>query len=50
MIDNLFLKETEAELKDLSLVKDGDAVVFVASSPFLGNKNVIRLHRVGDPL
>lgn len=50
MIDNLFLKETEAELKYLSLVKDGDAVVFVASSPFLGNKNVIRLHRVGDPL
>lgn len=50
MIDNLFLKETEKELKDLNIVKDGDAVVFVASSPFLGNRNVVRLHRVGDPL
>ncbi|MDW7998601.1 MAG: pyruvate kinase [Thermodesulfovibrio sp.] len=50
MIDNLFLKETERELKNLNLVKDGDAIVFVASSPFLGNKNVVRLHRVGDPL
>lgn len=50
VIDNLFLKETEIELKKLALVKDGDAVVFVASSPFLGNRNVIRLHRVGDSL
>lgn len=50
MIDNLFLKETEIELKKLNLVKDGDAVVFVASSPFLGNRNVVRLHKVGDPL
>ncbi|GLI53926.1 pyruvate kinase [Thermodesulfovibrio yellowstonii] len=50
MIDNLFLKETETELKKLNLVKDGDAVVFVASSPFLGNRNVVRLHKVGDPL
>ncbi|MGB9710800.1 MAG: pyruvate kinase [Thermodesulfovibrio sp.] len=50
MIDNLFLKKTETELKNLNIVKNGDAVVFVASSPFLGNKNVVRLHKVGDPL
>ncbi len=50
MIDNLFLKKTETELKNLNIVKNGDAVVFVASSPFLGNRNVVRLHKVGDPL
>ncbi|MCS7203953.1 MAG: pyruvate kinase [Thermodesulfovibrio sp.] len=50
IIDDLFLRETEKELKILKLVKDGDAVVFVASSPFLGNKNVIRLHKAGDSL
>lgn len=50
MIDNLFLNKTERELKKLNLVKEGDAVVFVASSPFLGNRNVVRLHKVGDPL
>ncbi|WP_353684235.1 pyruvate kinase [Thermodesulfovibrio sp. 3907-1M] len=50
MIDNLFLKKTETELKKLNIVKNGEAVVFVASSPFLGNRNVVRLHKVGDPL
>lgn len=48
IIDDLFLKETEKELRELKLVKNGDAIVFVASSPFLGNKNVIRLHKTGD--
>jgi pyruvate kinase len=49
-IDNAFLRETEKQLKSLNLAMDGDAVVFVASSPFMGNKNVIRLHRIGDSL
>ncbi len=50
VIDDIFLKETEDRLKSLNLVRNGDAVVFVASSPFMGNKNVIRLHKIGDPL
>ncbi|MCX8034065.1 MAG: pyruvate kinase [Thermodesulfovibrio sp.] len=50
VIDNIFLKETENQLKSLNLASKGDAVVFVASSPFMGNKNVIRLHKIGDPL
>lgn len=50
VIDNVFLKETEKQLKNLNLARRGDAVVFVASSPFMGNKNVIRLHKIGDPL
>ncbi len=50
IIDNAFLKETESKLKELNIVKDSDAIVFVASSPFLGNRNVIRLHKIGDPL
>lgn len=49
-IDNAFLKETETHLKNLNLATNGDAVVFVASSPFMGNRNVIRLHRIGDCL
>lgn len=48
LIDNDFLQSTERELKNLNLLRDGDVVVFVASSPFLGNRNIIRLHRVGD--
>lgn len=50
VIDNDFLKETESQLKSLNLARKGDSVVFVASSPFLGNRNVIRLHKIGDPL
>lgn len=50
VIDDEFLKETESQLKNLNLARKGDSVVFVASSPFLGNKNVIRLHKIGDPL
>ncbi len=50
LIDNIFLKETEDKLRSLNLASKGDAVVFVASSPFMGNKNVIRLHKIGDPL
>jgi len=50
IIDRIFLKETERELKNLNLVKKGDPVVFVASSPFFGNRNVVRLHKVGESL
>ena len=50
IVDNHFLKETEVEIKKLNLAQNGDAIVFVASSPFMGNKNVIRLHKIGDPL
>ncbi|MCX7988488.1 MAG: pyruvate kinase [Thermodesulfovibrio sp.] len=50
LIDNMFLRETESKLRSLNLATNGDAVVFVASSPFMGNKNVIRLHKIGDPL
>jgi len=50
IVDNNFLRETEIEIKKLNLAQDGDAIVFVASSPFMGNKNVIRLHKIGDPL
>jgi pyruvate kinase len=50
IVDNNFLRETEIEIKKLNLAHDGDAIVFVASSPFMGNKNVIRLHKIGDPL
>jgi len=50
IIDDAFLQETEIELKKMGVAKDSDAVVFVASSPFLGNRNVIRLHKIGDPL
>lgn len=50
VIDDVFLKETENQLKSLNLASKGDAVVFVASSPFMGNKNVIRLHKIGAPL
>ncbi|MEJ5227600.1 pyruvate kinase [Thermodesulfovibrio sp.] len=50
VIDDDFLKETESQLKSLNLARKGDSVVFVASSPFLGNRNVIRLHKIGDPL
>lgn len=44
------LKEAEELLLQERWVRHGDAVVFVASSPFLGSGNVIRLHRIGDPL
>lgn len=50
-IDSLrCLKDTERVLLEEGLVRPGDAVVFVTSSPFLGSGNLIRLHRVGDPL
>ncbi|MFN6945393.1 MAG: pyruvate kinase alpha/beta domain-containing protein [Cytophagaceae bacterium] len=50
IVDNNFLRETESEIKKLNIAKDADPVVFVASSPFMGNRNLIRLHKIGDPL
>lgn len=44
------LQEVELVLWRRGLAKKGDSVVFVASSPFLGYRNLVRLHRVGDPL
>jgi pyruvate kinase len=36
----------EKSLLKEGLVKKGGNIVFVASSPFLGNPNIIRLHRL----
>jgi len=44
------LKNAEEVLLQENLVCPGDPVVLVASSPFLGSGNLIRLHRIGDPL
>ncbi|MCX7667469.1 MAG: pyruvate kinase [Atribacterota bacterium] len=50
-IDDLHcLKKAEEVLLQEDFVHTGDPVVFVASSPFLGSGNLIRLHRIGDPL
>lgn len=38
--------EIEKSLMKQRLIKKGDGIVFVASSPFLGKSNIIRLHRV----
>jgi pyruvate kinase len=40
------LGDIEKSLKKEGLVKRGNNIVFVASSPFLGKHNVIRLHKV----
>ncbi|NSW76289.1 MAG: pyruvate kinase [Candidatus Atribacteria bacterium] len=44
------LRVAETMLLQEHLVHSGDPVVFVASSPFLGSGNLIRLHRIGDPI
>jgi pyruvate kinase len=40
------LADIEKSLIKQGLVKKGNSLVFVASSPFLGKHNVIRLHKV----
>jgi pyruvate kinase len=40
------LGDIERSLKKEGLVRKGNNIVFVASSPFLGKHNVIRLHKV----
>lgn len=46
ILDAKFMLEIEKSLIKEQLVKKGDNIVFVASSPFLGKPNIIRLHRL----
>ncbi|MBA4349422.1 MAG: pyruvate kinase [Thermodesulfovibrio sp.] len=46
VLDSDFMLEIERSLIEEGIVKKGDSIVFVASSPFLGKPNIIRLHRV----
>ncbi len=46
ILDAKFMSEIEKSLIKERLVKKGDSIVFVASSPFLGKPNIIRLHRL----
>jgi pyruvate kinase len=46
ILDAKFMSEIEKSLIKEQLVKKGDNIVFVASSPFLGKPNIIRLHRL----
>lgn len=46
ILDARFMLEIERSLIKERLVKKGDNIVFVASSPFLGKPNIIRLHRL----
>lgn len=49
-VNTELLREAEKVLREKYDAQEGDSVVFVASSPFLGNRNLLRLHRIGDPL
>ena len=40
------MSEIEKSLVEEGLIKKGNSIVFVASSPFLGKPNIIRLHKV----
>ncbi len=46
-LDSGFMSEIERALIKEKMAKRGDSIVFVASSPFLGKPNIIRLHRIG---
>lgn len=46
VLDSGFMTSIESSLVNERLVQKGDSIVFVASSPFLGNPNIIRLHKV----
>jgi pyruvate kinase len=46
ILDAEFMSEIEKSLIRERLVKKGDSIIFVASSPFLGKPNIIRLHRL----
>ena len=45
-LDSGFMSRIEGSLIEERLVQKGDSIVFVASSPFLGNPNIIRLYKV----
>lgn len=44
----VLLKKAEEFLLSQNMASFGDPVVFVASSPFLGYQNLVRLHRLGE--
>ncbi|MCL5063208.1 MAG: pyruvate kinase [Nitrospiraceae bacterium] len=46
ILDAKFMSEIEKSLIKERLAEKGDSIVFVASSPFLGKPNIIRLHRL----
>ncbi|BCB95382.1 pyruvate kinase [Dissulfurispira thermophila] len=46
VLDARFMLEIESSLIKERLIKKGDSIVFVASSPFLGKPNIIRLHKL----
>ncbi|MEW5746808.1 MAG: pyruvate kinase [Nitrospirota bacterium] len=46
VLDADFMTDVEKSLIREGVVKKGDGIVFVASSPFLGKPNIIRLYRV----
>jgi pyruvate kinase len=46
VMESNLLGEIEKSLTREGLIKKGNTIVFVASSPFLGKHNVIRLHKV----
>ena len=46
MLDTDCMAYIEKSLIKDGLVKKGDSIVFVASSPFLGKTNMIRLHKL----
>ena len=46
LLDMNFMTRIEGSLLEEKSVQKGDSIVFVASSPFLGNPNIIRLHKV----
>lgn len=44
----VLLKRAEELLLSWEIAFPGDPIVFVASSPFLGYRNLVRLHRLGE--
>lgn len=46
VLDSGFMARIEGSLVKERIVQKDDSIVFVASSPFMGNPNIIRLHKV----
>ncbi len=46
ILEAAFMKAIEKSLVNERSIKRGDTIVFVASSPFMGKPNIIRLHRL----
>jgi pyruvate kinase len=46
VLESGLMNEIEKSLVEEGLIKKGNSMVFVASSPFLGKPNIIRLHKV----